>query len=187
MYVLCKTITVVVLLSACAITPPEVRQGAAEGAAMTSNLQTEIQGVIKSNQNLYDERMAIINDGLKNHYISQQVLLMNTSADVFGKANKSADADAMKSKIGPFMDTVMQSWSNNNETYESRVESAAKLVRENRTEIALDLKKIKKLRANFLALSTKKTGKETLKFLIKFSKQVKGEYDSQKEKAASTE
>jgi len=185
MYKTVNMFVVVLFLSACAMTPPEVRLGAAQGAAMTSSLQTDIQDVIKSSQNLYEQRVEIVNDGLKNYYISQQVLLMNTSADAFGKANKSTSVEAMGTKVGTFMNTVMQSWSDNNSGYEKRVQSALKRVRDNRSKMALDVKKLKKLRANFLALSTKETGKETLKFLIRFSRQVKDEYERQKEKATA--
>jgi len=174
---------VIMFLSACAVTPPEIRQGAATGAAMTSTLDSDLQAVIKVNREQYDERTKIVLLAQKAHLESVQSLVLEAEAFAFGKKNTSTGEKGMKALIGPFMTTSMARWSKNYNDFDERIKGIEKKVNDRRTIILNDRKNIKKLRANFLVLSTKETGKETLKYLIKFSKQVKTEYDALDEKA----
>ncbi len=166
-------VTMAALLGACASNG--VYEAARRGAEMTVELEQEMRAVIKAQNKLHQQRLAIAVDAINDLYQNRQQYMIVQEAEAFAKANAQTAADPMRAKVVAYLDRSIKSWAKRHADYEKLVADAIAKFEKADEKVELDRAKLKALRAKFLALSSPRTRQDTLKLLVAFAADVKAD------------
>jgi hypothetical protein len=165
-------------------TSPAIQRGAAQGAQMTVELRSDIDAVVRAQDQLYEERLESAVISINELYNEKQRLRVIEESRAFARSNAGKSTDKVAEAVPKFMTTSMRAWAKRHEDYEKVLTRARRTHEKNRRAVQADESKLDAMRTRFVALSDSKSRTESVKFLVGFAKEVRAEIEKQEKAAA---